>query len=231
MDIFKDRRFLFILGGGLALTAGGLFAWAMLADPRDSDEAPPASQGGLIVQTGRDDDIKLDPARALRCFVNGQFVGEMPVSDCAKRNGVATGALDVGIDSTGKLAAANGVSTALAPLPPAGEKPTPKAAPTPQPGGAEDYTGVGATQTASGTQACWRYAGASWQRVAGGTTLNACLQTLYAGQCVRPGSAVYGRWGETTQSLADGQVETSGDNRDFSPLIQQGPGCSIPNLG
>ncbi len=230
MGIFKDRRFLFIFGGGLALAAGVLLAWAMLANPRDSDEAPPASQGGLIVQTGRDDDVKLDPARALRCFVNGQFVGEMPVSDCAKRNGVATGALDVGIDSTGKLAAANGVSTALAPLPPAGDKPAPKAADAAS-GGVEDYTGVGVTQTASGAQTCWRYAGASWQRVASGTTLNACLQTLYAGQCVRPGSAAYGRWGETTLRLADGQVETSGDNRDFSPLIQQGPGCSMPNLG
>jgi len=230
MGIFKDRRMYFVLGGALALTAGLLLAWAMLAKPGGDDDSPPASQGGLIVQTGRDDDIKLDPARPLRCFAGGQFVGEMPVADCAKRNGVATGALDVGIDSTGALAAANGVSTALTPLPPAEEKSASKTVDA-SAGGAEDYTGVGATPTTSGAQTCWRYAGASWQRVAGGTTLNACLQSLYAGQCVRQGSAAYGRWGDTTLRLADGQVETSANNRDFGPLIQQGPDCSVPDVG
>ena len=54
-----------------------------------------------MVETGRDDDIKLDPKRPLRCFVAGQFVGEMPVSACARKNGVATGALDVGLDAGG----------------------------------------------------------------------------------------------------------------------------------
>jgi hypothetical protein len=230
MGIFKDRRIYFVFGGALALICGLLLAWAMLAKPDGDDDSPPASQGGLVVQTGRDDDIKLDPARPLRCFAGGQFVGEMPVADCAKRNGVATGALDVGIDASGALAAANGVSAALTPLPPVEDKPPAKAA-DPSAGGAEDYTGVGVTQSTSGAQTCWRYAGAAWQRVAAGTTLNACLQALYAGQCVREGSAAYGRWGETTLRLAGGQVETSANNRDFGPLIQQGPNCSVPDIG
>ena len=32
-------------------------------------------------------------------------------------------------------------------------------------------------------------------------SLNACVQALYAGTCVRPGEALYGRWGETTLRL------------------------------
>src|SRR6185437_52804 len=80
-------------------------------------EPPPASQGGLTVVSGRDDDTKLDPKRPLRCFVGGQFVGELPLAVCAQRNGVATGALDVGLDQAGALAATNGVNSTLTPLP------------------------------------------------------------------------------------------------------------------
>src|SRR5206468_8925951 len=54
----------------------------------------------------------------LRCFVNGQFVGELPLAVCAQRNGVATGSLDVGLDPSGALAAAsNAASSGLTPLP------------------------------------------------------------------------------------------------------------------
>jgi hypothetical protein len=55
--------------------------------------------------------------------VGGQFVGELPLADCAKRNGVATGGLDVGLDPAGALAAGtNGADltplNALAPAQP-----------------------------------------------------------------------------------------------------------------
>ena len=81
-------------------------------------EEPPASRAGLIVETGRADDTKLDPARPLRCFVGGAFVGEITLAECAKKNGVATGALDVGVDETGALAAADQAGMVLTPLPP-----------------------------------------------------------------------------------------------------------------
>src|SRR5258706_4068102 len=127
--ILKDRRVLLAAGGGLALVAGLALALAVGSGGRRAPAAPPASQSGLIVQTGRDDDIKLDPKRPLRCFVNGRFVGEVPLEDCARQNGVATGALDVGLDPSGALAASNGVSTEITPLPPQPVTPAGPAAP------------------------------------------------------------------------------------------------------
>ena len=88
----------------MALLAGLAIAWTVTSRDRGPREPAPASQGGLVVQTGRDEDLKLDPQRPLRCFVNGQLVGELTVSDCANRNGVASGALDVGLDPSGALA-------------------------------------------------------------------------------------------------------------------------------
>src|SRR3978361_1153058 len=98
MDVLKDRRVLALIGMAVALIVGLAVAFVLVRKPNASSEAPPASQGGLVVQTGRDDDIRLDPMRPLRCFVGGQFVGELPLNACAKRNGVATDSLDVGLD-------------------------------------------------------------------------------------------------------------------------------------
>src|SRR5258707_7833858 len=100
MDMLKDRRVVLAVGGGLALAMGLAVAGVMTASHRDAPGGSPAGQGGLVVQTGRDDDIRLDPARPLRCFVNGLLVGELPLADCAKKNGVATGVLDVGLDTS-----------------------------------------------------------------------------------------------------------------------------------
>src|SRR5437868_10689820 len=118
LELLRDRRVLIGLGAVLALGLGFGIAFLIVSADRGPAQAPPASQGGLVVQTGRDDDVKLDPKRPLRCFVNGQFVGEMPLEDCARRNGVATGALDVGLDPSGALAASGGASTDITPLPP-----------------------------------------------------------------------------------------------------------------
>src|SRR5438876_11586678 len=116
VEPLKDRRIQVAAGAGLALAAGLVVALAV--GGRQSHAPPPASQAGLVVETGRDDDVKLDPKRPLRCFVNGQFVGEVPLEECAKKNGVATGALDVGIDPSGALAASGGAPADITPLPP-----------------------------------------------------------------------------------------------------------------
>src|ERR1700749_3764402 len=106
MDFFSDRRVI-LGGGGVIALALGLGAALFLAGkaPKASGP-PPASQGGLVVEQGKDD-ATLDPARPLRCFVGGQMVGQMPWAECPKKNGVASRALDLGVDSTGALAAAS----------------------------------------------------------------------------------------------------------------------------
>jgi hypothetical protein len=226
MEFLKDRRVLLAGGAALALLAGLGIAIALLGGGGKPTEPPPASRGGLVVETGRADDTKLDPARPLRCFVGGQFVGETSLADCAKKNGVATGALDVGVDETGALAAADQAGTVLTPLPPpttvvpAPANTAPGPAPTP-------------SQQASSTPlaACWRYAAGEWRRLPGDITMNACAQTLFAGRCEKPGGATYGRWGEETLRLVPGRVEASSDNRSFHPVVDQGPNCSIPVAG
>jgi hypothetical protein len=228
MDLLKDRRTLIFAGGGaLALLAGlGIAVALMSGHDKKPDEAPPASRGGLIVETGRDDDSKLDPARPLRCFVGGAFVGEITLAECAKKNGVATGALDVGVDETGALAAADQAGTVLTPLPPTPTVSAPAATPaTPA------ATPTSSTNTATNIPlgACWRYAGNEWRRLPGEITLNACVQQLFGGRCEKTGGATYGRWGEETLRLVPGRVEISSDNRSFHAAFDQGPNCSIPN--
>lgn len=223
MEFFKDRRVVLALGAGIAVLLAILFAMTIMRGNKAPAEPPPASQGGLVVETGRDDDAKLDPARPIRCFVAGQFAGELTLAECAKRNGVATGALDVGVDETGALAAADSAGTILAPLPPKPSE-TPAPAPTPTTAASEP-----APVQASGPT-CWRYAGGSWSQV-GSMDLNSCVQTLFAGQCEKRGGATYGRWGEQTLRLVRDKVEISQDNRRFRTLVEQGANCSIPPVG
>jgi hypothetical protein len=220
MELFKDRRAVAIGGVALALLAGAAIAAALLFHGARDSELPPASQGGLIVQTGRDDDVKLDERRPLRCFVNGQLIGELRLSDCAKRNGVASGALDVGLDPTGALAAANGVSSQITPLPPAQAT---EDAPT------GDSVDAPSPQTAAGpparTAGCWLYADNGWSRVPEDLTLGACLRTLYADRCEQTEPPIYGRWADRTLRLLDGRIEISPDNRNFRVLSARAPNC------
>ncbi|MDO8913656.1 MAG: hypothetical protein Q7V13_17635 [Phenylobacterium sp.] len=232
MDMFNDRRIvLALIGGALALMAGLGIAIGMVSKTRnDRDAAPPASQGGLVVETTTADDGGIDPARPLRCFVAGQYVGEVTLAECAKKNGVATGALDVGVDATGALAAADDAGTVLTPLPPvqtAAVEPTlpPAAAATPA------AATPAAAPAGSPTGACWRYAGNVWSRLPSDLSLNGCVQALFAGRCERPGGATYGRWMTQTLRLVPGKVEVSGDNRSFRTLADQGGGCAIPSIG
>src|SRR6478609_6628424 len=96
---------LIALGGLGALVAGGAIAWVLVSGD-SSSTPPPAAEGGLVIDSTTAEDGKIDPGKPLRCFVQGQFVGELSLTDCARRNGVATDALDVGLDETGALAAA-----------------------------------------------------------------------------------------------------------------------------
>jgi hypothetical protein len=129
----------------------------------------------------------------------------------------------VGVDSSGALAAA--------------KTPTPDVAPPPPPP-VDDQAGPAASQAGSGDdtaatageKTCWGYNGGAWQRTPGDMSLNACVQALFAGQCVRPGGAAYGRWGERTLRLVLGRVEMSADDGGFRVLARQQGGCAISSL-
>ena len=109
----QDNRLLIAIGAGLAVVAAVVIA-LLVSGGRDRNPAPPpAAQGGLTVDVA--DAPELNTTRELRCFVDGQYVGMATLTDCARRNGLATDALDVGIDETGALAAAP--TAAFAPPP------------------------------------------------------------------------------------------------------------------
>lgn len=228
MEFLKDRRTLLVLlGGALALLAGLVIATMLVGKGRNEKAPPPpASQGGLVVETGAPDDGRMDPAKPLRCYVAGQYVGEITLSECAKRNGVATGALDVGVDQAGNLAAADQVGAMLIPLPPKAEAVAPvqsqPSAPAPTPA---------VTPATGPAGSCWRYADGGWRKLPNDLTLNGCVQALFAGRCERPGGATYGRWMQQTLRLVPGKVEVSGDNRSFRPLAEQASNCSIQSIG
>lgn len=228
MEFLKDRRMLLaVIGGAVALLAGVVIATMLVGKSRNEQAPPPpASQGGLVVETGAPDDGRMDPAKPLRCYVAGQYVGEITLAECAKRNGVATGALDVGVDPAGNLAAADQAGTVLTPLPP---QAGPVAPAQPQPSTPAPAPAVTAASGPAGS--CWRYADGGWRKLPNDLTLNGCVQTLFAGRCERPGGATYGRWMQQTLRLVPGKVEVSGDNRSFRPLADQASNCSIQSIG
>lgn len=201
-------------GAAGALLLGLLFASVMLRGGPASKEAPPASQGGLQVSVT--DAGPPNPARPLRCFVDGQYVGMATVAQCAQRNGVSAQALDVGLDESGQLAAAPTGSLAPPPVLPDAAQPL---TPLPEPVTPATDSGPAAP--------CLRYVGGEWREIAEAVTLGACVRTLYDGRCERPGGALYGRWAETTLRLVPGRVERSADNVNFTTLVEQGRNCSV----
>jgi hypothetical protein len=222
MDFLNDRRTVLVVlaGAAVALLAGLAIAWSLVASHRGEPTAPPpASRAGLVIDSAGPGDARLDPAKPLRCFVAGQFAGELTLADCAKRNGVATDALDVGLDQTGALAAADQAGAMITPLPPVARKPEEEA-----PAAEAPPTGALPQVVSGPPDACWRYAAGQWRRLPAEMSLGACAQTLFAGRCERAGEAAYGRWAQQTLRLVTGRVEISADNRSFRALMDQ-PGC------
>jgi hypothetical protein len=220
MDFLKDRRIVLVLAGAVvALLAGLAIAWTLVAKHRGETTAPPpASRAGLVIDAAGAADTHMDSTKPLRCFVTGQFVGEMTLAACAKRNGVSTDAIDVGLDQTGALAAADQAGAMITPLPPADSKVEEPAAP--EPASAPALPQVVSAPSA----ACLSYAAGQWRKLPGEVVLGACVQALFAGRCERTGEAAYGRWAQQTLRLGPGKVEISSDNRNFRPLMDQ-PGC------
>jgi hypothetical protein len=213
MDLAQPRLRLALGGAVAALVAGGLIALAMIRGQPASNAPPPASRGGLVIDASGAQVGRIDPAKPLRCFVGGKFVGDLTLTDCAKRNGVATDALGVGVDASGALDAGQAVRAAAQPQPVATAPPAASAPAQP---------------AAAPVADCWRYADSHWRKLPSQTTLNGCAQALFAGRCEPQGGASYGRWGEQTLRLVPGRVEISPDNRSFHTWSEQGAGCSIP---
>jgi hypothetical protein len=224
MGLFSDRRIVLAGGGAAALALGLGVALLLVSRAPKPSGPPPASKGGLVVEQKKDDG-PVDPGRPLRCFVGGQMVGEMTLAECAKKNGVATRALDLGVDASGGLAAASDAGPVVQPLTPAQAQQVPTQGPPAAPPGAAPVASAAGAPTAP----CWRRDG-DWLRLPSDLTLNACVQALYAGRCLKPGEAAYGRWGEETLRLFQRRVWASADNRTFRPLVDQGANCSTPSI-
>ena len=149
------------------------------------------------------------------------------LADCARRNGLATDALDVGVDQSGELAAFTPppgpppLTETAQPVDTPAVQPAPAAAPTARPSDPAPVSG----------STCLRHTSNGWRQVSSAVSLNGCVQALYSGACVRPGDAQYGRWGETTLRLVPGRVEQSSDNRTFRTLTRQDRSCQFPELG
>jgi hypothetical protein len=219
----QDNRILIAIGAGLAVVAAVVIALMFSSGPDRDPTPPPAAQGGLTVDVA--DAPELSTTRELRCYVDGQFVGMATLVDCARRNGLATDALDVGVDETGALVAAPTASFAPPPTEPdelARIEPAPVQAEPSEPTQVQAQNAPGAS--------CLRHTGSDWRTVSSNTSLNACVQALYSGTCVRPGDALYGRWGNTTLRLVPRRVEQSPDNNRFRTLVEQDRSCQFPDL-
>ena len=167
----------------------------------------------------------LDAKKPLRCFVDGAYVGDLTLAECATKNGVSAQKLDVGVDDSGNLTAAPTASLVPVPGAPASVATPDTKAPVP------DQTAeiVPDAKPVSGpTAACLRYNSNTWNKLSDNLTLGQCVVLLYDGRCVSPGSASYGRWGSKTLRLVPRRVEQADDNTNFRSLVDQGQGCSVP---
>lgn len=229
--LFADRRVLLAAAGGAAALVGvlGLSIGFMTRGhglrPAQTAVAAADAPHSLQVEMTHTDP-GFESAKPLRCFVDGAFVGMTTLADCAKRNGLDAGALDVGLDPTGAIAAMVPGDFGLLQLPDAPVPPS--LVIMPDGAGATPAPFQGAT---AGGRACWRYTG-DWRRVSESLSLDECVQALFAGRCERRGAASYGRWGTDTLRLVTGKVEQSADSNSFRTLVRQSSsgGCAIPHL-
>ncbi len=219
----KDQKRWIAIGIGatVAVVVGIILAMGVSHGHKD-DEKMNDQPTGLTFKVS-DPAPSLDTKKPLRCYVNGAYVGDVTLAECAKKNGVAAQSLDVGIDDNGNQVAAPTASLVPVPGAPAS---TAVAEPADPAQGAEivPATGAGSGPTAS----CLRYSSNSWNRLSDNVTLGQCAILLFDTRCVSPGQASYGRWGSKTLRLVPRRVEQSDDNTTFRPLVDQGQGCSVP---
>ena len=237
MSWFNDRRVLAGVGaaGAVVLAVGA--ALLLSGTPRSNEGPAPvessnitgSSADGLKVEMGKAPKVESDTS--VRCFVNGVFVGMQTAADCAQKNGVAPGGLDVGLDQSGAIAAGGG-DTRLQPLARADNEDDDASADASGDQAGDDPTTPGGRDFASAPPAqCRRYAAGAWRPAGQGVSLDTCMHTLFDGRCPPPGQVVYGRWGGLTLRDSPGRIDASSNNRDFSPLAPQYPAdCSIPSL-
>ena len=235
MSWLKDRRAQAGLGAAVAVVLAVGAALLLGRTPHSSGPTPPvessnitgSAAGGLKVEMGKAP--KLESDTSVRCFVNGQFVGMQTAADCAQKNGVKPGGLDVGLDQSGAIAAGGG-DTHLQPL--ANAEGDDDTAQSGDAAGDDPTAPAARTGFASGPPAeCRRYVAGGWRTMGQGVGLDACVHTLFDGRCPTPGQVVYGRWGGLTLRDSPGRIDASSNNRDFSPLAPQYPAdCSIPQL-
>jgi hypothetical protein len=168
----RTARAATIVVGSLLVAGGAAAFW--LGGHRSPAPAIPASARTLHVRLQRG--AAAPPlVRPLPCFVNGRSVGELRLVDCAARNGVATGPLEVGLPVAPGAKAGSDPLPALAPplvaaapilaqaapaRPPAAVAPKPPmvlatAAPAP-----------GAPNAKSGASDLWRLAQSAARRLA-----------------------------------------------------------------
>ena len=263
MNFLQDRRGLgaLIVGLVVLIALGGAFGLMHRggSGPASTDSSntvavpssgsgpgPGARPGDLQVVMGKSPKVEADTS--VRCFVNGQFVGMETAAACAQKNGVAPGALDVGLDQSGAIAAGGG-DTRLQPISNAtaaddagddadddhrADAADPQASKV-----ADADAGAGAATPAPEPRAyadmppadCKAYAPGGWRNAARGVGLDACVHTLFDGRCPTAGQVVYGHWGALTLRAAPGRIDVSRDNRSFTALAPQYPAdCSIPPI-
>lgn len=221
----SNNRWVWIATGGAAAVAVGIFLAVTLSNAHKHDEKMNDQPTGLTF-TVNDTVQPLDTKKPLRCYVNGAYVGDLTLADCAKKNGVAAQSLDVGLDDNGNPTAAPTASLVPVPGTPVSAAPG-DVAPVTAP--AQTAEVVPETRAAAGPAAeCLRYNSNSWNRLSDSITLGQCVVLLYDQRCVTPGQAQYGRWGNKTLRLVPKRIEVSDDNTTFRPLVDQGKGCSVP---
>jgi hypothetical protein len=236
MSVLQDRRVVLGLGAVTAIAVGAAVALGLGRGDAEPSAPPPAAEGGLKIEIGETERAALDPAKPLRCFVDGKFVGLQTLTACAERNGVAAQALDVGLDATGALVAAAEAPAAATPaVDVAADTTVTTAAPeTPSPLpdlGPLGPTPAGAAGAPRGQLAsCISHGPNGWTTVSEAAPLGLCVTLLFDGRCQLPGNALYGRWGQQTVRVVPGKVEIAQDGQTFNTLAVQNENCTIPSI-
>jgi hypothetical protein len=216
---------LLIAGGVGALVLVAVLGFVLLGgrERPAAEEAEAADGEGLQIELAQTEVGNIDPNRPLRCFVGGRFVGELTVAQCAQRNGVPTGQLDVGLDDTGALAAVVSPAPPPPPIDPLAVTGDP-----PPPPLVEQMPPIPPPAASGPTGECLRYAGDEWRGLGEALTLETCVQVLFSGRCARPGEAQHGRWNNQSLRLVQGGVEIDRGG-GYRPLASQDPQtCLFP---